>query len=69
MREIRVALAANQVGQAEALCRRLDEMRIPESAFAPGEDTPAHVFDAVHRAQRRFARARRSPRANRRQPA
>ena len=55
MRQIRLALAAGQINQAELLCRKLDAMRIPENAFAPGEDTPQHVFDAVHEAQRSYA--------------
>ncbi len=55
MRNIRSALAVGQIAQAEFMCRQLDAMRIPEKAFGPGEDSPAHVFDAVHLAQRRFA--------------
>ena len=55
MRNIRSALAVGQIAQAEFMCRQLDAMRIPEKAFGPGEDSPGHVFDAVHQAQRRFA--------------
>ena len=55
MRNIRSALAVGQIAQAEFMCRQLDAMRIPEKAFGPNEDSPAHVFDAVHLAQRRFA--------------
>jgi general secretion pathway protein D len=55
MRNIRSALAAGQIAQAEFMCRQLDAMRIPEKDFGPGEDSPGHVFDAVHQAQRRAA--------------
>ncbi len=55
MRNIRTALAAGQLAQAELLCRQLDAMRIPERAFAPGEDSPGQVYEAVHQAERRFA--------------
>ncbi len=55
MQQTRAALAAGQIGQAESLCRKLDAMRIDERAFTPGEDTPGHVYDAVHQAQRQFA--------------
>jgi general secretion pathway protein D len=55
MRNIRAALAAGQLAQAEFLCRQLDAMRIPERAFGPGEDSPGRVYDAVHQAQRRIA--------------
>ena len=53
MRQIRVALAANQVAQAEFLCRQLDALRIPESSFGPGEDRPGMVFRDVHDAMAR----------------
>jgi general secretion pathway protein D len=55
MRNIRSAVAAGQIAQAEFMCRQLEAMQIAEKAFGPGEDTPAHVFDAVHQAQRRLA--------------
>ncbi len=55
MRNIRAALAAGQLAQAEFLCRQLDAMRIPERAFGPGEDSPARVYEAVHQAQGRLA--------------
>lgn len=50
MRQIRAALAAKQVGQAEFLCRRLDALQIREDAFAPGEDRPGLVFRDVQQA-------------------
>ena len=40
MRQIRGAMAAGQIGAAESLCRQLDALRVPERAFAPGEDSP-----------------------------
>ena len=52
MRQIRGALAAGQIDQAVTLCRQLDALRIPENAFAPGEDRPRLVFDDVHQAMR-----------------
>jgi general secretion pathway protein D len=55
MRQIRAALAAKQITQAEFLCRQLDAMRIPESAFAPGEDSPGRVFQDVRQAMARNA--------------
>jgi general secretion pathway protein D len=55
MRQIRGAMAANQINQAERLCRDLDSLRIPESAFAPGEDTPGRVFQDVRQAMFRTA--------------
>ncbi len=53
MRQIRGALDAGQIGQAESLCRRLDALRIPENAFAPGEDRPGLVFQDVQQAMAR----------------
>jgi len=55
MRQIRAAMTAGQIDVAEALCRRLDAMRIPENAFAPGEDRPGLVFQDVRRAMARNA--------------
>ena len=55
MRQIRGALAAGQIAQAEFLCRQLDALRIPENAFAPGEDRPGLVFQDVHQAMARNA--------------
>jgi general secretion pathway protein D len=55
MRQIRVVLAAGQTSQAEFLCRQLDALRIPESAFAPGEDSPGRVFGDVKQAMTRHA--------------
>ncbi len=55
MRQIRGALVAGQIGQAESLCRQLDVLRIPENAFAPGEDRPGQVFQDVRQAMARNA--------------
>ena len=53
MRQIRAAMNAGQLVQAEFLCRQLDALRIPENAFAPGEDRPGLVFQDVHKAMAR----------------
>jgi len=55
MRQIRGVLVAGQIGQAESLCRQLDALRIPENAFAPGEDRPGLVFQDVRQAMARNA--------------
>jgi len=55
MRQIRGSLAAGQIGQAESLCRQLDALRIPENAFAPGEDRPGLVFQEVRQSMARNA--------------
>ena len=41
--------------QAETLCRQLDALRIPENAFAPGEDHPGLVFQDVRQVMARNA--------------
>jgi general secretion pathway protein D len=53
MRQIRAAMARQQIEQAAALCRQLQALQIPESAFAPGEDTPGRVFEDVRQAMAR----------------
>ena len=55
MRQIRRAMAAGQIAQAEFLCRQLDALRVPENAFAPGQDRPGLVFHDVHEAMARNA--------------
>ncbi|MGA2257509.1 MAG: hypothetical protein ABSG53_22850, partial [Thermoguttaceae bacterium] len=55
MRQIRRAMDAQQINQAESLCRQLDALRIPENAFAPGEDRPGLVFQDVRQAMARNA--------------
>ena len=44
IRQARAALAAGQVAQADELARRAEAMRLPDSAFAPGEDRPGLVL-------------------------
>ncbi len=40
VRQARQAIAAGQYNQAEAFARQAEQMRLPGSAFAPGEDRP-----------------------------
>jgi general secretion pathway protein D len=44
VRQAREAIAAGQLDQAEAIARRAEQMRLPSSAFAPGEDRPELVL-------------------------
>jgi len=44
IRQARAALAAGQVARADELARRAEAMRLPDSAFAPGEDRPGLVL-------------------------
>ena len=44
VRQARDAIAAGDLNQAEALARKADAMRLPDSAFAPGEDRPRLVL-------------------------
>jgi len=53
MRQTRAAMSAGNISLAELLCRQLDALRIPENAFAPGEDRPGLVFQDVRRAMAR----------------
>ena len=55
MRQARAALAAGQIDQATAICRQIDDLRIPESAFGPNEDRPGLVFQDVRQAIRNRA--------------
>src|SRR5208337_4809589 len=55
MRQIRGALAAGQIAQAEFICRQLDALQVPENAFAAGQDRPGLVFRDVHEAMARNA--------------
>ncbi len=43
-RQARAALNAGQFDRAEALAREAEELRVPETAFAPGEDRPGLVL-------------------------
>jgi general secretion pathway protein D len=44
VRQARDAIAAGQLNQAEMLARQAAQMRLPDSAFAPGEDRPELVL-------------------------
>ncbi len=44
VRQARDAIGAGQLDQAEALARQAAQMRLPNSAFAPGEDRPELVL-------------------------
>jgi len=44
VRQAREAIAADQFDRAEQLARQAEQLRLPESAFAPGEDRPGLVL-------------------------
>ena len=44
VRQARDAIGAGQLDQAEMLARQAEQMRLPDSAFAPGEDRPELVL-------------------------
>jgi general secretion pathway protein D len=44
VRQAREAMAADQFDRAEQLARQAEQLRLPESAFAPGEDRPGLVL-------------------------
>ena len=44
VRQARQAIAAGQLDRAEWLARQAEQLRVPESAFAPGEDRPGLVL-------------------------
>jgi len=44
VRQAREAIAAGELDRAESLARRADALRLPDSAFAPGEDRPGLVL-------------------------
>lgn len=41
--QARQALAAGKTAEAEALATKLNELKVPDSAFGPGEDKPAQL--------------------------
>ncbi len=47
VRSARQALVQGDLPAAEALARRAESMQVPESAFAPGEDTPGQVLTDI----------------------
>ncbi len=44
VRQAREAIAAGQLDRAESLARQAEQLRLPDSAFAPGEDRPGLVL-------------------------
>ncbi len=44
VRQARDAMAAGQLNQAESLAHQAEQLRLPETAYAPGEDRPALVL-------------------------
>jgi general secretion pathway protein D len=44
VRQARQAIAAGQLDQAEWLARQAEQLRVPDTAFAPGEDRPGLVL-------------------------
>ena len=44
VRQARQAMAAGQLDRAEWLARQAEQLHVPESAFAPGEDRPGLVL-------------------------
>ena len=58
MRQIRRALAAGQIDQAEFMCRQIGRHADSRRAFAPGEDTPGRVFEAFYQAKARYGLGR-----------
>ncbi len=44
VRQARQAMAAGQLDRAEWLARQAEQLRVPDSAFAPGEDRPGLVL-------------------------
>ncbi|MCS7238323.1 MAG: general secretion pathway protein GspD [Thermoguttaceae bacterium] len=49
VRQARAALAAGDLARAQQLALQADALRVPESAFAPGEDRPSLVLLEVQR--------------------
>jgi general secretion pathway protein D len=44
VRQAREAIAAGQLDRAETLARQAEQLRLPEAAYAPGEDRPGLVL-------------------------
>ncbi|MBN1394317.1 MAG: hypothetical protein JW959_04790, partial [Pirellulales bacterium] len=53
VRLAREAIAAGDLNRAETLARQADAMRVPDSAFAPGEDRPGLVLLDLAQLRRR----------------
>ncbi len=53
VRQAREAIAAGQLDRAESLARQAELLRLPDSAFAPGEDRPGLVLLDLRQLQMR----------------
>ena len=54
--QAREAIAAGDINRAEALARQADALRLPDSAFAPGEDRPGLVLLDLKQLRQRDSR-------------
>ena len=54
VRQAREAIAAGRLDQAEILARQAEQMRLPDNAFAPGEDRPALLLLDLQELRRRM---------------
>jgi general secretion pathway protein D len=57
VRKSRELIAAGQLDQAEALAHQAEQLRLPESAFSPGEDRPGLVLLDLAQLRRRESSA------------
>lgn len=55
VRQAREAIAANQLDRAEAIARQAEQLRLPDAAFAPGEDRPGLVLLDLRQLRQRGA--------------
>ena len=55
VRQAREAIAAGQLDRAEMLAHQAEQLRLPEAAFAPGEDRPALVLLDLRQLRQRGA--------------
>lgn len=53
IRKSREALNAGQIDQAESLARQAEQLRVPDSAFTPGEDRPGLLMLDIRQARLR----------------
>jgi general secretion pathway protein D len=53
VRQAREAIVAGQLDRAEAIARQADQLRLPDSAFAPGEDRPGLVLLDIRQLRQR----------------
>ena len=57
IRQARQAAAAGQLGQAEFLALQAQQLRVPDAAYAPGEDRPSFILSDLQQAKMRTASA------------